>query len=290
MTLYIQKLHLIKIKNRTEYKYFLFLAAVFLTACSSEDTSAGLQVHSKGEYIYRRHNEHLAVHSVRLAEPPVYPWEKGKIGKYPKITKEFFRCKGSSLNPVNLVQKDTELVRYYDCGGSRRHSLPLRDQQEFIYPVLIDLLNYLQNITGNQAVITCGHCCPDHNLYLNPSSANQTSKHLLGAEVDFYIRGFENRPHQVVELIKNYYKDNPQYKGQRAFEEFAVYEKSDTGVSTPPVYNKEIFVKVFTKTEGRDFDNRHPYPYLSVQVRYDRDLDEKVVYSWEKAFHNLHRH
>jgi hypothetical protein len=267
------------------------LLTLFLTGCSSDDHASltGSRSNLKGEYIYRRHNEYLVLEPITLADRPLYPWESGDVGRHPKITKEFFRCKGSNLNPVNLVQKEKELLRYYDCGGGHRHSLPLKDQKEFMYPILIDLMNYLQNKTGNRVVITCGHCCPDHNLYLNPSSSNQASKHLLGAEVDFYVQNLEDRPLQVLELIKEYYQENPKYKGLKDFEQFTLYEKDDTNVSTPPCHNKEIFIKVFKKEEGRDFDNRHPYPYLSIQVRYDWDLGERVVYSWDKAFHNLHR-
>ena len=31
-------------------------------------------------------------------------------------------------------------------------------------------------------------------------------------------------------------------------------------VLIPPWYNKEILIKLFKKNEGRDLDNRHPYP------------------------------
>ena len=270
--------------------YLFFLAIVFVS-CSKKEDNAMQNSHTnlKGEYIYRQHNESLIQEPLLFAERNLYPWEKNGKGKYPQITKEFFRCKGSSLNAVRLVQKESELLRYYDCGGSRKHSLPLREEKEFIYPVLIDLLNYLQDKTENRVVITSGHSCIDHNLYLDSSYANQTSKHLLGAEVDFYIQGLEDQPEKVLKLIKDYYLTIPKYKGLKEFEKFENYEKEDVNVSMRPVYNKEIFVKIFKKYEGRDFDNRHPYPYISIQVRYDWDLNEKVTYSWNKAFHNFHR-
>ncbi|MBA3722502.1 MAG: hypothetical protein H0W88_08895 [Parachlamydiaceae bacterium] len=263
-----------------------------LSSCSSEDKDSIESRHSnlKGEFIYRKHNEYLFHHKPPiLAERASYPWEEGSYGVHSKITKEFFRCKGSGLNPVRLLQKEKETLRFYDCGGTQRHSLPLRDQKEFIYPILIDLMNYLQNKTGQRVVITCGHSCIDHNLYLDSSPANQASKHLIGAEVDFYIQGIEHQPEKNVEMIIKYYQENPKYKGQKEYEQFVRYEKGDSQISTKPWYNKEIFIKLYRKNEGRDFDNRHPYPYVSIQVRYDWDLKEKVSYSWEKAFHNLHR-
>lgn len=167
--------------------------------------------------------------------------------------------------------------------------MPLRNDKEFIYPVLIELLNYLQTKTGKKVVITCGHCCPEHNLYLDPSPANQFSKHLLGAEVDFYIQGLEQQPEKVIEYILSYYRETPKYKGLKDFEEFKRYDKGDTNVVTMPWFNKEIFIKLVGKAEGRDFDNRHPYPYITVQVRYEWELQEKVQYSWDKAYRNLHR-
>jgi len=267
--------------------FFSLLLMILLTSCSSSPTS---HTPLKGETIQRRQGEMIVqLEPMKGVKRPLYPWEEEKNTLYPKITKEFFRCKGSQLNPVHLVQKEKELVRYYDCGGAQKHSLPVHDQKEFIYPILIDLLNYLQTKSGKRVVITCGHCCPDHNLYLDPSPFNQVSKHLLGAEVDFYIQGLEQQPEQVVEWIMNYYREQSKYKGLKDFEEFSRYDKGDAHVTTQPWMNKEIFVKIYKKGEGRDFDNRHPYPYVSIQVRYDWDLQEKVSYSWDKAFHHLHR-
>lgn len=223
-----------------------------------------------------------------LKQPP-YPWEEQRISDYPKITKEFFRCKGNSLNPVRCVANEKEIARFFDCGGPQKHSLPLRGKKEFIYPILIDLLNYVQTKTGKRVVITCGHCCPEHNAYLDASPANQTSKHMLGAEVDFYVQGMEYQPEKIVNLILAYYREPVKYRGLKDFEEFKRYDKEPTNVSTLPWYNKEIFLKLYRKSEGRDADNRHPYPYLSLQVRYDSELNQRVSYSWAQAFGNFHR-
>lgn len=245
---------------------------------------------SRVERLTRRHQETIcACPDPVLIKRENYPWEEGTKGIHPRLTKEFFRCKGSSLNPVHVVQRGKEEVRFYDCGGARRHSLPLRDQKEFIYPILIDILNYLQDLTGKRVVITCGHCCPDHCQYLDPSPQNQTSKHLIGAEVDFYIEGMESQPEEVVEKVQQYYRDVDRYRGLKEYQEFKRYSVDKTNVSTSPWYNKEIFIKLVKKGEGRDFDNRHPYPYLTLQVRYDWDMKENVSYTWEKAFGNFHR-
>lgn len=279
----------------TKLNRFLLFAActLLLNACSSSPdpgSKESRKANLKGEYIYRVHDEHLfAVEPPSRVTPEPYQWEQGSVGNNPKITKEFFRCKGSSLNPVHITQQNGESVRYYDCGGAEKHSLPLRDNKESIYPILIDLVNFIQEKTKKRVVITCGHRCPEHNTYSDPSPDNQHSKHMIGAEVSFYVQGIEYKPDMIIKYIQEYYKSNPKYKGQKDFEEFQRYDKGDLNISTPPWYNKEIFIKLFNKKEGRDFDNRHPYPYISIQVRYDVDREEKVIYTWEKATHNYLR-
>ena len=138
-------------------------------------------------------------------------------------------------------------------------------------------------------MITCGHRCPEHNTYSDSSPKNQHSKHMIGAEVSFYVQGMEYKPETIIKYLQEYYKSNPKYKGQKDFEEFQRYDKEDSDVSIQPWYNKEIFVKLYNKKEGRDFDNRHPYPYISIQVRYEVDRQEKVIYTWDKATRNYLR-
>lgn len=271
--------------------YFLLSLACAGCSSSSDDTSQHItNGHTKGEYIYRKHDESFfAIPHPEKNPPPSYSWDKGQTGNNARITKEYFRCKGCSLNPCHVVTIKDEIQRHYDCAGIQKHGLPLRDNKEFIYPILVDLVNYLQTKTGKRVVITCGHRCPEHNTYSDPSTDNQYSKHQIGAEVAFYVQGMENQPEKIVQYLQQYYQEDPRYKGQKEYVEFQRYEKENTNVSTTPWYNKEIFIKLFNKKEGRNFDNRHPYPYISIQVRYDRDLKEKVIYTWEKANRNYHR-
>src|SRR5262249_48899898 len=121
---------------------FLILLTAF-TACSSDDSHiAHSQRFQKGEYLYRMQQEsQFPVPPAEPSLPEPYPWEQNFVGNHLKITKEFFRCRGSSLNPVHTIGKE-EVTRYNDCGGAEKHSLPLRENKEFIYPILIDLLNY----------------------------------------------------------------------------------------------------------------------------------------------------
>jgi hypothetical protein len=209
-----------------------------------------------------------------------YPWERSLIGDHPRITKDFFRCQGSGSNPARFVERNSgNTERLTDCSGAEGHSLPLRNGREFIYPILADLLNHIQESTGKKAVITCGHRCPLHNTYVDPSTGNSTSKHQVGAEVDFYVLGLENDPEEVVRLLMDYFSssEDPQLTT------WARYEGEDTNVTIPPWYNKEVFIKLFQSHEGRELDNRHLYPYISVQVRWDRHGQERVAYTWKGA-------
>jgi len=271
---------------------WILAVGVVLGACSGLEQSEQEKLkrqNAKGEFIYRRHDEVLypivpPKHRIRER----YPWEEAFVGQHFKITKDFFRCKGSHLNPASVNHKDPNRGLLFDCAGDK-HSLPLRDNKEFIYPILIDLLNYVQMKTGKKVVITCGHRCPMHNTYADGSPANQSSKHMIGAEVDFYIQGMEQEPEEVIRLICSFYKETPGYKGLKEYEQFQRFE-GKTNVSTQPWYNKEIFIKLFKKDEGRDVDNRHPYPYICLQVRFDRDTNEKVVYDWNLAFNSYRRY
>lgn len=279
--------------NRLAHTYINIILSLLLTACSSSDrqTESELKKQNQlGEYIYRKSDESFfALNTPKPKEQPPYPWEKAQKSGLRKITKDYFRCNGSSLNPERVIQEGNEIKRYTDCGGNDKHGLPMENGKEFVYPILIDLLNDIQQKTGKRVIITSGHRCPEHNLYVDPSKENQYSKHMIGAEVSFYVQGYEEKPQQIVELIKDYYHNTPAYKNNLAYQQFQRYTKDNTNVRTEPWLNKEIFIKIFQKDEGRNFDNRHPYPYISLQVRYDKEKNEPVTYSWPKAYKNYLR-
>ncbi len=269
-------------------KPIFFSILLIFVSCSGMQNSEEAkrkQQNAKGEFIYRRQNEIVyTIPTVEYRTREQYPWEEAYIGAFPRITKEWFRCKGSNAHPAHIEKKaDASVEHNYDCGGTGKHSLPLRGEEEFIYPILIELLNEIQVKTGKRVIITCGHRCPQHNTYADFSTKAKTSKHMIGAEVDFYIQGLENKPEAAIQCIINFYRAHPLYKGKKEFEQFVRYDKGDLDVTTQPWYNKEIFIKLYKRNEGRDYDNQHPYPYISLQVRLDRDSGEKVVYSWPKA-------
>lgn len=266
---------------------------LLLASCQEADKAIDgkiLKENQKGEYLYRLSSDKTFIPPPEAAQKPKYPWDDQTVGNIPKITKEFFRCKGSTSNPSRSEIIRGELTRYFDCGGAQKHSLPLRDDKEFIFPILINLLNELQTKTGKRVWITSGHRCPEHNTYLDSSPTNLYSKHMIGAEVSFYVQGMENEPGNVLKILFDYYKTGPKYAGKPEYQEFKRYQKPDTDVSTPPWFNKEIFIKLYTAAEGRNIDNRHPYPYISIQVRYDWDRQEKVAYSWDQAWRNYLRY
>ena len=277
-----------------ETMWRVYLCLIFIASgCSSIEQSQNQKIKQNNEskeLIYRNSKEQLyspAELKVQIRDP--YPWELGYIGMHPKITKESFRCRGG-FKHVPKNKEDTPSQLIHDCGGRLKHSLPICNEKEFIYPILIDLLNYIQIKTSAPVVITCGHRCPAHNSYADGSIYNLSSKHMIGGEVDFYVAGMENKPQEIIELIKKYYIEKETYRGSREYTEFKLLDSVKVNVSTVPWYNKEILIKLYKKDEGRDFDNAHQYPYLSIQVRFDREKNEKVTYSWEKAFHGYMRY
>ncbi len=275
-------------------KTFPFFLPIFfllyLGSCQTEPLQMRKKRIARPEAITRKHEDKLYVfQEPQWQENVRYPWENSHQLNFPKITKEFFRCRGSALNPVRIAQEGNGLMRYYDCSGTSRHSLPLREGKEFVYPILIDLLNYLQIATGKKVVITSGHRCPEHHDYVDQNREDRCSKHMVGAEVAFYVQGMEAEPLRIIELIMAYYRQEARYQGQPAFTDFLRYDTSKTNVSTPPWYNKEIFIKLYQKHEGRNLDNRHPFAYISLQVRYDWETQEKVSFSWDAAQKNFLR-
>ncbi len=211
-----------------------------------------------------------------------YPWESDS--NLPRITKEFFRCKGSLLHaPVMIMNEASQVAPCADCEGGSRHGLPVIAGREGVYSVLLDLLNFVQKKTGRRVIITSGHRCPAHNIYVDGSKENRVSKHQIGAEVNFYVQGMEERPLEVIGLLMQYYQEKEECQNQKEYQNFTRYDKPDIDVATQPWMNKEIYIKLYQKNEGRNFDNRHPHAYIDVQVRFDRNRNERVVYDWQKA-------
>jgi len=236
---------------------WIWSSILLLSACSQMDQSENGRIrkyNEKKEAIYRLHDEVVFLEELSVSKKrDRYPWEELSLGNLTKITKEYFRCKGSDVNPIKDNQSD--------CSGD--HLLPIQGDKEFIAPILIQLLNYIQQQGEKGVVITTGHRCPIHNRYSDSSEFAKHSKHQVGAEVDFYVEQFEDRPLEVVQWIMNFYQTNPNPEYNR----FHVLKKNPEKLKHPGWYNKEIAIRIHEKTEGRDFDNRHPYPYITIEAR-----------------------
>jgi hypothetical protein len=271
--------------------YIFFIPFLLLWGCSSNiEQLQKTEIKQRNE---RKDRIHRLAHEVQYPEPQLaacprdpYPWEVGYAGVHPAITMESFRCKGKIENPVKVRASQN----MHDCGGIHKHSLPVRGGKEYIYPILLDLLNYIQVKMGSQVVITCGHRCPLHHAYADLSAYYANSKHMIGAEVDFYVVGFEKKPQAVIDVIMAYYKEKEAYRKNPEYEKFLRLDSVKLDLATAPWYNKEILIKLYQQHEGRDFDNNHPHPYIALQVRFDRERNEKVLYSSEKAFHGYKRY
>jgi hypothetical protein len=268
----------------------LFLAIICsLGGCSGLEETEKKKIRErnwKGEAIYRNANDLFFPITLPASLPRApYPWESEAI--LPRITKEFFRCKGNPLHDMRPRQEEDEelpegMVGYLDCEGSAHHGLPILQGKEGVYPILLDLLNYVQKKLAKRVIITCGHRCPTHNRYADPSQKNRSSKHQIGAEVDFYVQGLEEAPQVVLKALFEFYRETPRYRDQKEYI-LHPYEKEGHSGALCAWINQEVFIAIHAKEEGRDFDNRHPYPYITIQVRYDRDLAQRVVYDWTRA-------
>lgn len=246
---------------------------------------------AKGEFIYRKHDEFRFSPAPPDKQPLLtYSWQQNSNENPLPITFAHFRCKGCSGNLPVKIEQEGQARYVLDCDGSNDHSLPLQDGKEHIYPILLDLLNYVQKETKHPVIITSGHRCPDHHLYVDARPNQQFSKHLIGAEVDFYVKDLEKEPEKIVALLQEYYQKNASYQGDEEYQKFTRWERGDSDVKTLPWINKEVFIKLYKSNEGRNLDNNHSHPYISIQVRYDRLRKEKVLYSWDKAHHGYFRH
>ena len=261
-------------------------------SCSSVEENEQEKIAKKNaveELITRHRDDHYLPRLLLQAQKrESYPWEERMVGEFPKITKEYFRCRGSRFHPERKqANRKGEVESLWDCGGADKHSLPIQDQEEFVYPILLDILNELQRRLERRVVITCGHRCPEHNRYADLDQKEASSMHQIGAEVDFYVEGMEEQPYEVARCVMEFYEQS----GQSAKDaRFHVCTANPRSLQHPGWYNQEVILRVFQQDEGRDFDNRHPYPYLSLQVRRDRSQGKRVEYTWARAQNGVRRY
>jgi hypothetical protein len=267
----------------------ILLIIIVLGACSGFERTEYEKTRKKNlvknSIIRQEKSYFFPINLVKKRKIEPYSFEILKNSSYRTITKEYFRCKGSALNPLRL-NNDNDPIK--DCKGSSSHSLPILNGREGVFPVLVDILNYIQKKSDKKVVITCGHRCPIHNEYADFSEDNKESNHIIGAEVDFYVQGLEEKPLKVIEHIFDYYKNNQNFKKSLFsksidYSTFSQREDVLEPILTNPWYNGEIEITLYQKDEKRDLDNRHPYPYISIKVLKDRKTQKTVNNFLENA-------
>lgn len=261
-------------------KNVVFILALGLWGCSGLEQSEQEKIkkmHALSEPILRYATEQF--HPISFPEKKVrerYSWENTLAHQFPKITKEAFRCKGRGHPKPKILRENTAI---FDCQGADKHSLPLHEDKEAVYPALLEILNYLQDHLRKKVVVTSGHRCYIHQTYLLGTTAGAVTKYLLGAQVDFLMDGMQASSPKIIECLAAYYQEI--FPDQKEYQ----LEKSVTGVWQ----NKEISLKLFAKHEGRNEDNCHELPYLSLELKHDRVLDKKIVVNYQQAVHGYYR-
>ncbi|MCY3974411.1 MAG: D-Ala-D-Ala carboxypeptidase family metallohydrolase [Simkaniaceae bacterium] len=258
------------------FRFLLFAPtfALLVTGCSGlqrTERKKERKANTVVDPVRRKKGEYFFTVSDPLPSPERdrrYPWDEKYIGSSPRITKEFFRCKGSPSHPFLRIPSGERGKEIYlaDCRGLREHSLPIREGKEFVYPILIDLLNFVQEKTGKRVIVTSGHRCAKHNAYVS-KNRNPRSKHLIGAEVDFYVEGFEKEPLPVLSAIHPFYAEHKR---------FSPLKKSDREERWE---NEEVAVTIGDPDSERDGDNQHGYPCLTIEVKYDRVRNRPVRFA-----------
>ena len=258
----------------------ILILAFSLYGCSGLEQSEQEKIkktQALSEPILRYRDEKF--HAICFPEQKIrerYSWENTTAHKFPKITKEAFRCKGSG-SPKPKISREN--LAMFDCQGADKHSLPIYEDKEFIYPALLEILNELQDQLKRKVVVTAGHRCYKHQTFLLGTTTGAVTKYVLGAQVDFLIDGIEASSGKIIDCLQEYYK--------RVFPDQKEYqlEKSVIGVW----HNKEISMRVYAKHEGRNEDNTHDLPYLSIELKHDRVLDKKIQVNYQQALSGYYR-
>ncbi|MCH9620946.1 MAG: hypothetical protein S4CHLAM20_03560 [Chlamydiia bacterium] len=258
-------------------KKILFMIVLCLVGCSSaDDRSQGrrMKENKATEKIYRlSHQKFYTEEPAELVKKDPYPWESGTA--FSKITVDSFRCQGRR----NHQKRQRDGKEYADCGGLAEHGLPYADKDEFVYSVMIKLLNQVQNAFQKKVVITSGHRCPKHHSYITMGKS-KISRYMIGAKVDFFIEGMEEKPHEIIEKLKSFYKNDQGYS------EFREVRNND---GTRSWHNKEVILTINPEGEHTKLQNRN-HPVVSIDVRYDRDKEESIILDWKRAYEGYIRH
>ena len=120
---------------------FLFI----LTSCSFFSKKEKKKIELEG--IYRKFDmKTFPFHKPLERKREPYRWEKRD---FLPITKDFFLCKGNSLNPTRVENVKGKIVSYEDCEGGFKHGLCKVNDEEVISSILLKLLNFIQRKSHN---------------------------------------------------------------------------------------------------------------------------------------------
>lgn len=236
---------------------------------------------------YRKHTplergaleEHLSEKNSHISEhKPIYFWREHSSSV--SITQDHFRCMGSVINPPRVVRnRQGQLMTLLDCGGAKEHSLPLKDQQEYINPMILELCVDLCEKTDSQIDILAGHLCQAHARYLDYFESDKAWKHAMGEAVQFCVRGFELRGRELIDLLAKLHQ--AQLQACHA-------AKKQIHVTEEGFYSAYLKVTFCPKPwweKPRDFDKE----WVGIEVKADLDTGKLCAYD-SKRIRDLHRY
>jgi hypothetical protein len=129
------------------------------------------------------------------------PWIRYEIGPHATwqtLTRDHFRCKGKGARAPLALEDGNYL---FDCWGFE-HGLPWIQEKEFVEPLLLRVLNAIQQELQTSVLILSGHRCPAHHRFITHGKGSPSDRHLIAAAADFQVRGFEKTPLMVVSTVQ----------------------------------------------------------------------------------------
>lgn len=245
--------------------HFLLLFFLFVS-CSKAEKRQEEQLkkfHQKMGYITRLKGQRQFIFpAIKKSAAPKYHFLRVSDTGLPLITKEYFRCKGSCSSGVRYL--NSEII--FDCDGIKSHSLPIKEGKEFIYPILIQTLNVLQERLNKRITILEAHRCPKHNRFVDASYKNSFSKHQIGAKVTFYFEDVSCNT--VLDILFQFFEG----KKQKLFA-----RKSGWA-------NKYINVCLHKDVN----ENEQIGEYLSLEVLFDSQTQKRIEYTYQKAHRGIY--
>lgn len=169
------------------------------------------------------------------------PWVRYQ-SHWHTLTRDHFRCKGQG-GRAPIMLSDGEYL--FDCWGFE-HGLPWIQSQEFIEPLLITLLNNLQEELQTKVVIVSGHRCPAHHRFITKGEGSTNDRHLIGAAADFYVKSFEEDPQKVILSLQN------------IFNQLSEDPKTKLELQNEPYFWKNVFCEIRWRPAGFMNSLDHP--------------------------------